>query len=82
MFGLGKGKLLIIVLIAVFFAYAFLMRGAGSPGSGWLVVAQPADADILDPARTVYPWAVNVNNLMYESLLTYDRNMNLIPMLA
>jgi peptide/nickel transport system substrate-binding protein len=78
----GKGTMLIIVLVAVFVAYVFVSRGGGQPGVGWVVIAQPADADILDPAKTVYPWAVNVNNLMYESLLTYDYNMNLIPMLA
>jgi peptide/nickel transport system substrate-binding protein len=79
---LGKSTVLIIVLIVVFIAYVFLSRGPGQPGAGWIVLAQPADADTLDPAKTVYPWAVNVNNLMYETLLTYDWNMNLIPMLA
>lgn len=82
MFKLGKVTVLVVVLIAAFIGYVFLMRGAEAPPSGWIVIAQPEDADILDPARTVYPWAVNVNCLMYESLLTYDRDMNLIPMLA
>jgi len=78
----GKGTMLIIVLIAVFAAYVFLSRGSEQPGAGWIVIGQPEDADILDPAKTVYPWAVNVNNLIYETLLTYDWDMNLIPMLA
>jgi len=78
----GKSTILIIVLIAVFVAYVFLSRGSEQPPSTWVIIAQPADADILDPTRTVYPWAVNVNNLIYETLLTYDWNMNLIPMLA
>jgi peptide/nickel transport system substrate-binding protein len=82
MFGLGKGKMLIIVLIALFIAWVFLMRGPPPPGAGWVVIGQPEDADILDPCRTVYPWAVNANNLMFESLLTYDFDMNVIPVLA
>jgi len=79
---LGKGTMVIIVLIAVFVVYVFLLRGPGNRGEGWVVVGQPEDADILDPTRTVYAWSVNVNNLIYESLLTYDWDMNLIPMLA
>lgn len=79
---LGKFTVIIIVLIVAFIGYVFLMRGAESPSSGVIVISQPEDADILDPCRTVYPWAVNVNNLIYESLLTFDRDMNMIPMLA
>lgn len=83
MIKLGKGMVLIIVLIAAFLAYAFLMRGGTvRPGAGWLVIARPADADILDPARTVYDFANHVNGLIYEPLLTWDWDMNLIPMLA
>jgi peptide/nickel transport system substrate-binding protein len=79
---IGKGTMLIIVLVAVFVAYVLFSRGSGQVPAGYVIIAQPADADILDPTRTVYPWAVNVNNLIYESLLTYDWNMNLTPMLA
>lgn len=84
MLRLGKGIMLIVVLIVAFIAYVFLMGGeeTGRVEAGWLVISQPEDADILDPCRTVYPWASTVNNLMYESLLTYDYDMNIIPMLA
>lgn len=82
MFKLGKGKALIIILLLLFIAWAFLMRGPGGKAPGWVIIGQPEDADILDPCRTVYPWAVNANNLMYESLLTYDWDMDIIPVLA
>jgi len=72
----------IIVAIAGFAAWYFMTRPAALSIGGWVIIAQPADADILDPARTVYTYSVNINNLIYETLLTYDYNMNLIPMLA
>jgi peptide/nickel transport system substrate-binding protein len=72
----------IILVVAGFATWYLLTEPEERPPSENLIIAQPADADILDPCRTFYPWAVTVNNLMYESLLTYDWDMNRIPMLA
>lgn len=51
-------------------------------GAGVLTIARSADADILDPARTVYDPATRVTGLIYESLITLNWDMNHIPMLA
>jgi len=59
-----------------------LTRGPTPYPARFLIIAQGQDADILDPARTSSSFAAPVNNLIYETLLTWDWNMNLIPMLA
>jgi peptide/nickel transport system substrate-binding protein len=80
---MGRGLLAIIVLVLIFFGSVFaLQRPPGFKRGGWLDIAQPDDADILDPARTVYDMAVRVNALIYEPLLTWDYDMNLRPLLA
>jgi len=75
----GTATLLILVIVGVVLV---LVHEAPPTKGGELAIAQLEDADILDPARTVYASFVNVNNLIYETLLTYDYDMNLIPMLA
>ncbi len=80
---LGKGKALVILLIAAFIVYVFLMRGAEvRPGANWLVIAQAEDADTLDPVQTVYDMATRITSVIYDTLMTFDWDMNRIPMLA
>ena len=49
---------------------------------GWLIIGRETDADTLDPALTVFDPAMHTISLLYDTLLTYDWNMNLIPLLA
>lgn len=77
---LGKVQILIIVLVIAFVAFTFLMSGGGRPGG--LVIARPDEGEILDPIQTVYDMDTMITSLIYEPLMTYDRDMNRIPMLA
>lgn len=80
---LSKVWIAIIILLVAFFGFV-LFGPSLSPGygKGQMDIAQVEDADILDPARTVYPMANRVNALIFEPLLTYDDNMNLTGLLA
>lgn len=49
---------------------------------GWLLIGRGSDADKLDPARTKFDFAMHTISLMYDTLLAYDMDMNLIPSLA
>jgi peptide/nickel transport system substrate-binding protein len=49
---------------------------------GWLRAVQSVDANFLDPHRTKYDWAIQVISLTYDTLMTFDENMNYIPLLA
>jgi|GEM_PF-2170596 len=49
---------------------------------GWLYAVQSVDANFLDPHRTKYDWAIQVIALTYDTLMTFDENMNYIPGLA
>lgn len=49
---------------------------------GWLYAVQSVDANFLDPHRTKFDWAIQVIALTYDTLMTFDENMNYIPGLA
>jgi peptide/nickel transport system substrate-binding protein len=49
---------------------------------GWLNAVQSVDANFLDPQRTKFDWAIQVISLTYDTLMTFDENMNYIPGLA
>lgn len=48
----------------------------------WLIIGRKQDADILDIHRTLYDRSMLTIALLTDTLLTYDWNMNLIPLLA
>lgn len=48
----------------------------------WLLIGRGADADRLDPARTKFDFSFHTISLIYDTLLTYDPDMDLIPLLA
>ena len=49
---------------------------------GWLIIGRNIDADILDIHRTLYDPSMHTIALLTDTLLTYDWDMNLIPLLA
>lgn len=49
---------------------------------GWLLIGRGSDADRLDPARTKFDFAMHNISLINDTLLTYDLDMNLAPLLA
>ncbi len=79
MFRPGKGTILIIVIVVAFIGFTFLMGESELRG---LIIARPAASEMLDPIQTVWDGDTMVTNLIYEPLMTFDENMNRIPMLA
>jgi len=68
----------IVLLIGVYFG---LLRSEAPTGE-WLIIGRDIDADILDIHRTLYDPSMHTIALLTDTLLTYDWNMNLIPLLA
>lgn len=75
-----KKRTILILLLIVAIATVYISLPS-VPLEG-LVIAQPTDADILNPALTLFDPATRVTGLIYESLMTFDENMNLVPSLA
>lgn len=87
--GFAKTPAVIIVVVVVaaisFAVWHFLHEPEGAPTpplGGTLTIAHAEDANILDPARTDQGYALEVNSLIYDALITLDDNMNYIPLLA
>lgn len=56
--------------------------GAAHAKGDTLVIANPADAKTLDPHGTPESTSHSVMRQIYESLITHDKDMNIIPWLA
>jgi peptide/nickel transport system substrate-binding protein len=79
----NKAIIAIVVIVAVVITALSLRAPPPEEGPGKvLLIARGRDADILDPARTVFDFSMHTIALIYDTLLTYDREMNLIPLLA
>jgi len=49
---------------------------------GWIKAVQAVDANSLDIHRTKLDWSIQVIALTHDTLMTFDENMNYIPLLA
>ena len=47
-----------------------------------LVIAFNTDVQSLDPHNTTDTLSISISNTMYESLITFDENQNIVPLLA
>jgi peptide/nickel transport system substrate-binding protein len=76
----------IIVIIAIAVGYALISGGRGpseNENQGmWLRMIQSTDANSLDVDRTKMDQAMQVIALTQDTLMTFDWNMNYIPLLA
>lgn len=75
----------LIIAIVLLGAYLGLERREPQvqpPAGGWLVIGRKIDADTLDVHRTVYDPAMHTIALLTDTLLTFDWDMSLIPLLA
>ena len=78
--------IIVVVLIVVVAAYALISRG-GSPNDNntnamVLKAIQISDANSLDVDRTKMDQSMQIIALIQDTLMTYDYNMNYIPLLA
>lgn len=76
----------VVVVVAVVAAVVFSLTKGPSEGTphagGWLIIGRSADADILDPHRTVFDFATRVTGLIYDTLMIFDWDMSWQPLLA
>jgi len=76
--GLKRKAGVTVLLIGAYFG----LLGSEAPAGEWLIIGREIDADILDIHRTLYDPSMHTIALLTDTLLTYDWNMNLIPLLA
>lgn len=74
-------KLLSLLLVALLLTGASALAEGKSPDND-LVVAMQADATHLDPHVSSNGVSNQITNPMYETLLTFDEDTNIVPMLA
>jgi len=75
----------IIVVVAIAVGYVLISRGGGpseNENAMVLRMIQSADANSLDVDRTKMDQAMQVIALSQDTLMTFDLNMNYIPLLA
>lgn len=72
-----------IILIGAIIAAAYVLVPSGPPKAvGELRIVQPVDANVLDIHRTKLDWSYQVIALTHDTLMTFDEDMNYIPLLA
>ena len=76
----------IIVVVVIAVGYVLISRGGGPPPDNEnamvLRMIQSSDANSLDVDKTKMDQAIQVIALTQDTLMTYDWNMNYIPLLA
>jgi peptide/nickel transport system substrate-binding protein len=77
-------RIIIVILIVIVAAYILSFRGTPEAveSVGELRAVQQMDANILDIHRTKLDWAIQVIALTHDTLITFDWDMNYIPLLA
>ena len=80
--GISTPLVIIVVLIVIVAACVLIFRGGGAPPGNVLRMIQSTDANSLDVDRTKMDQAMQVIALTQDTLMTYDWDMNYIPLLA
>jgi peptide/nickel transport system substrate-binding protein len=83
-----SARTLVLAMLVMVLTVAAACQGSGTSGSGstkvggTLVVGRTADIDLLDPHKATAFQTVQSLEQIYDSLVEFDRNLNLVPGLA
>ncbi|XAZ21327.1 ABC transporter substrate-binding protein (plasmid) [Sinorhizobium sp. B11] len=69
-------------VVLVLFALSLGASAIGQANATDLVIARPFDADSLDPQRVGATYSLQITNLIFDTLLTMDRDGSIHPGLA
>lgn len=78
---ISASRIIVILLIVIAAVYIVIPKGLPE-AVGELKAVQAVDANSLDIHRTKFDWSIQVISLVHDTLMTFDWEMNYIPLLA